>query len=90
MAPSAIETQTEVKPQSYKLSLGNYKDIDTTRVNRDVEEGKTGEVPAKVRFMEVFTWPDAHLILIVSQLPTHVEPRPEVPSIDRVRALRTR
>lgn len=48
MAPSAIAVETEVKPQTYKVNLGAYKDIDNTRVNRDVEEGKTGEVPAKV------------------------------------------
>lgn len=50
MAPSATETSTEYKPQgTYKLHLGRYKEIDSTRVDRDVEEGKTGEIPASVR-----------------------------------------
>jgi sulfonate dioxygenase len=53
MAPSATETATvapaaEIKPKlTYKVDLGQYKDIDSTRVDRDVEEGKTGEPAAK-------------------------------------------
>ena len=51
MAPSAIETSTEAKPHStYKLQLNQYKDIDSTRVDREVEEGKTGEAPASVGY----------------------------------------
>lgn len=52
MAPSAVETTTatatEAKPHTYKVHLDKYKEIDTTRVDRDVEEGKTGEPAAKV------------------------------------------
>lgn len=51
MAPSAVETITvpEVQPKTqYKLSLGNYKDIDTTDIDKDVEEGRNGHQGAKV------------------------------------------
>lgn len=56
MAPSAVETTTPAvtqevanKPLPYKVHLTPYKEIDTTRVNREVEEGKTGQPAAKVR-----------------------------------------
>ena len=49
MAPSATETTTQAQPQhSYQLHLSQYKNISSSRVSRDVEEGKTGEVPASV------------------------------------------
>lgn len=84
MAPSAIAVETEVKPQqTYKVNLGAYKDIDNTRVNRDVEEGKTGEVPAKVRRICLLTYlSTADPSSIVPQLPAHLEPRAEILSLD--------
>lgn len=53
MAPSAVETTTtevqpELKPNSFNVHLTSYKEIDSTRVNKDVEEGKTGERAAQV------------------------------------------
>ena len=50
MAPSAVETTaTEAKPaHSYKIHLGPYKEIDTTRVDRESEEGRGGHKAAKV------------------------------------------
>jgi sulfonate dioxygenase len=49
MAPSAVETTTETTPQStFKLHLGQYKEIEATRVDRETEEGKRGEPAAKV------------------------------------------
>ncbi|KAI9154914.1 Alpha-ketoglutarate-dependent sulfonate dioxygenase [Paramyrothecium foliicola] len=49
MAPSAVETTaTEAKPaQTYKIHLGPYKEIDTTRVDRESEEGKGDHAAAK-------------------------------------------
>lgn len=54
MAPSATQTQTqaqtEQKPaQQYKFHLGQYKEIDAVFVDKEAEQGKTGEPPAKVR-----------------------------------------
>lgn len=53
MAPSAVETTaTEAKPaQSYKIHLGPYKEIDTTRVDRDSEEGRGDHKAAKVSYV---------------------------------------
>lgn len=49
MAPSATKTTTEAAPQStFKLHLGQYKEIEATRVDRETEEGKNGEPAAKV------------------------------------------
>jgi hypothetical protein len=55
MAPSAVETTTPAvtqevanKPLPFKVHLTPYKEIDTTRVDREVEEGKTGLPAAKV------------------------------------------
>lgn len=56
MAPSAVETVTEAKPHSHKVHLGQYKDIDNTRVDWDVESGKTGEPPAKVSMHFRASW----------------------------------
>ena len=53
MAPSAVQTtstETTFKP-TYKLHLGQYKEIDGTRVDRETEEGKRGEPAAKVCFL---------------------------------------
>jgi sulfonate dioxygenase len=53
MAPSAVETPTTVhqevanKPLPFKVHLTPYKEIDTTRIDRDVEEGRTGQQGAK-------------------------------------------
>lgn len=48
MAPSAVHTTVETTIQpSYKLHLGQYKEIEATRVDREVEEGKRGEPAAK-------------------------------------------
>lgn len=51
MAPSLTETETvaEQKPgHLYKLHLGQYKEIDAVFVDKEAEQGKTGEPPAKV------------------------------------------
>jgi hypothetical protein len=51
MAPSAITTTVteEAKPRpTYKLNLGQYKEIDPYNVDRDVETGKKGGNGAKV------------------------------------------
>ncbi|KAM3463438.1 Alpha-ketoglutarate-dependent sulfonate dioxygenase [Beauveria bassiana D1-5] len=50
MAPSLTETKTvseQKLPQAYKLHLGQYKEIDAVFVDKEAEEGKTGEPPAK-------------------------------------------
>ncbi|KAK0383867.1 hypothetical protein NLU13_7959 [Sarocladium strictum] len=48
MAPSATLTTVETSTQpTYKLHLGQYKEIDATRVDREVEEGKRGEPAAR-------------------------------------------
>ncbi|KAG6029537.1 hypothetical protein E4U41_000323, partial [Claviceps citrina] len=49
MAPSAVSTTTteQVPLSSYKLSLGDYKEIDPYSVDRDVETGKVGGDAAK-------------------------------------------
>lgn len=52
MAPSAVSTTTtqEAQPRTtYKLNLGQYKEIDPYQVDRDVETGKVGGNGAKVR-----------------------------------------
>lgn len=55
MAPSAVETtvhqEVANKPLPFKVHLTPYKEIDTTRVDRDVEEGKTGQPAAKVSIL---------------------------------------
>ncbi len=49
MAPSLTETKTVAEPpQPYKLHLGQYKEIDAVFVDKEAEEGKTGEPPANV------------------------------------------
>jgi hypothetical protein len=49
MAPAATQTTVETTAQpTYKLHLGQYKEIEATRVDREVEEGKKGEPAAKV------------------------------------------
>lgn len=53
MAPSAVSTTVteETKPRStYKLNLGQYKEIDPYEVDRDIETGKSGGNGAKVRY----------------------------------------
>lgn len=52
MAPSLTQTTTvaeEQPKQTYKVHLGQYKEIDAVFVDKAAEEGKTGEPPAKVR-----------------------------------------
>lgn len=70
MAPSATETTVqEAKPLTYKIHLGQYKEIDTTRVDREVEEGKTGEVPAKVSIVNT-SYSQCLLTIVCSILTT--------------------
>ncbi|KAI9896136.1 hypothetical protein N3K66_009036 [Trichothecium roseum] len=49
MAPSAVETVTESATpiKSKKIHQDKYKEIDTTAINRDIEEGRTSEPGAK-------------------------------------------
>jgi sulfonate dioxygenase len=49
MAPSAVETTaTKAKAApAYSIHLGPYKEIDTTRVDKETEEGKSGHAAAK-------------------------------------------
>ncbi len=54
MAPSVTQTVTGsgyAANSTYKLHLGQYKEIDGTYLNREAEEGKSGEPAAKVRAM---------------------------------------
>jgi hypothetical protein len=50
MAPSAVSSTTtqEANRPTYKLQLGQYKEIDPYEVDRDVETGKKGGNGAKV------------------------------------------
>ncbi|KAG9252930.1 uncharacterized protein F5Z01DRAFT_168306 [Emericellopsis atlantica] len=49
MAPAATETISNPAADrvSKRIHHGRYKEIEVLRLDRDVEEGKTGEVPAK-------------------------------------------
>lgn len=48
MASTTSQTAVTSAPNALKLHLGQYKEIEATRVDREVEEGKTGEPAAKV------------------------------------------
>ncbi|KND92425.1 Alpha-ketoglutarate-dependent sulfonate dioxygenase [Tolypocladium ophioglossoides CBS 100239] len=47
MAPSLVETTTEAKPVTYKLNLGQYKEIDGHGIDKEIETGKAGSSAAK-------------------------------------------
>ena len=51
MAPSAAATTTtqeQAAPSFFKLQFGNYKELDATDLDKDVETGKVGNNGAKV------------------------------------------
>ena len=51
MAPSVTQTVTGTDYSAnslQRLHLGQYKEIDGTYLNKEAEEGKTGEPAAKV------------------------------------------
>ncbi|PHH93100.1 hypothetical protein CDD83_952 [Cordyceps sp. RAO-2017] len=48
MAPSLVETATEAAaPAAAKIHFGQYKEVDTASIDRDVETGKKGNNAAK-------------------------------------------
>lgn len=98
MAPSAVETATEPapvtqeianKPLPFKLHLTPYKEIDTTRLDRAVEEGKTGLPAAKVHNSNPEPCPHVQCLTMttVPKLPPYLEPGAEVPPSRGFRAL---